>query len=112
MAKFCGRCGSPLNENGFCPNCNVQPILKTERVMAADESFQETPQNTSQYKAQPVEPEACQPQDASAPVSEAKPKKKLSKKTLIIIAHRLSTIENCDIKYEVKNGKVERKNLL
>lgn len=28
------------------------------------------------------------------------------KKTLIIIAHRLSTIENCDIRYEVKDGKV------
>ena len=28
------------------------------------------------------------------------------KKTLIIIAHRLSTIEHCDLKYEVKDGKV------
>ncbi len=27
-------------------------------------------------------------------------------KTLIIIAHRLTTVENCDIKYEVKNGRV------
>ncbi len=27
-------------------------------------------------------------------------------KTLIIIAHRLTTVENCDIKYEVKNGGV------
>ena len=29
-------------------------------------------------------------------------------KTLIIIAHRLSTVENCDIKYEVKDGGVYR----
>ena len=30
------------------------------------------------------------------------------KKTLLIIAHRLTTIENCDIVYEIKDGKVER----
>lgn len=29
-------------------------------------------------------------------------------KTLIIIAHRLSTVENCDIKYEVRDGSVYR----
>lgn len=29
-------------------------------------------------------------------------------KTLIIIAHRLSTVENCDIKYEVKDGSAFR----
>lgn len=29
------------------------------------------------------------------------------KKTLIIIAHRLSTIENCDVIYEVKDGKIK-----
>lgn len=30
------------------------------------------------------------------------------KKTMIIIAHRLKTIENCDIIYEVKDGKISR----
>lgn len=30
------------------------------------------------------------------------------KKTMVIIAHRLRTIENCDIIYEVKNGKIIR----
>ncbi len=29
------------------------------------------------------------------------------KKTLIIIAHRLTTIENCDVIYEVNNGKIQ-----
>lgn len=30
------------------------------------------------------------------------------KKTMVIIAHRLRTIENCDIIYEVKDGKISR----
>ena len=32
------------------------------------------------------------------------------KMTLIIIAHRLTTIKNCDIVYEVKEGKVKKSN--
>ena len=31
------------------------------------------------------------------------------RKTLIIIAHRLRTIENCDIIYNVDQGKITRK---
>ena len=27
-------------------------------------------------------------------------------KTMVIIAHRLRTIENCDVIYEVNNGKI------
>ena len=30
-------------------------------------------------------------------------------KTMVIIAHRLRTIENCDLIYEVKDGKIELK---
>lgn len=26
MAKFCGKCGATLNENGFCPNCDSDRI--------------------------------------------------------------------------------------
>lgn len=33
------------------------------------------------------------------------------KLTLIIIAHRLTTIKNCDVVYEIKDGKVEEKQL-
>lgn len=33
------------------------------------------------------------------------------KLTLIIIAHRLTTIKNCDVVYEIKDGKVEEKEL-
>ena len=32
------------------------------------------------------------------------------KMTLIIIAHRLTTIRNCNVVYEVKEGKVTRSN--
>ena len=28
------------------------------------------------------------------------------KKTMVIIAHRLNTIANCDVIYEVKDGKI------
>lgn len=31
-------------------------------------------------------------------------------KTLVIIAHKLRTIENCDIIYEVKEGKINSDN--
>ena len=31
------------------------------------------------------------------------------KKTMVIIAHRLSTIKNCDEVYEVKNGRIQKK---
>ena len=30
MDKFCGECGSPLNENGCCPNCDVQNQVPEE----------------------------------------------------------------------------------
>ena len=32
------------------------------------------------------------------------------KKTLIIVAHRLSTIKNCDVIYEINDGKAIRRN--
>ncbi len=31
-------------------------------------------------------------------------------KTILIIAHRLTTIKNADVIFEVKDGKVEKKN--
>ena len=31
MAKFCGKCGSSLNENGLCPKCNFDTPKKKNR---------------------------------------------------------------------------------
>ena len=33
------------------------------------------------------------------------------KRTMLIIAHRLQTIQNCDVVYEVKDGRVEKRDL-
>ena len=71
MAKFCGRCGSPLNENGKCPNCDTAHVIQPEKTQAADAQF-----------AQPVPENAWQPQQTPAPA----PKKKSKLSVFIIIA--------------------------
>lgn len=30
MAKFCGKCGSPLDKNGLCPKCDVYNSNETK----------------------------------------------------------------------------------
>ena len=43
MAKFCGRCGSPLNSQGLCPNCAPKaaqsPAVTPAAPAAAEEEF-------------------------------------------------------------------------
>ena len=39
MAKFCGKCGSPLDESGVCPKCDAQKVIETEKTTAADEAY-------------------------------------------------------------------------
>ena len=62
MAKFCGHCGSPLNEQGLCPNC--APASAPQQAAPQ----QVTPQQAAYYTNMP------QP---------AAPKKKVNKKVLI-----------------------------
>lgn len=38
MPKFCGKCGSALNDNGFCPKCDSDKIAEINENMV-DISF-------------------------------------------------------------------------
>lgn len=63
MSKFCGKCGSELNENGLCPNCDLTKIAaeKERQTKAAEEKRKATVinetanknknNNSKQYKA-------------------------------------------------------------
>ncbi len=63
MSKFCGKCGSELNENGLCPNCDLTKIAaeKERQIKAAEEKRKATVinetanknknNNSKQYKA-------------------------------------------------------------
>ena len=39
MAKFCGKCGSPLNEQGLCPNCAPAPAAPPAETVP-EQSYQ------------------------------------------------------------------------
>ena len=54
MAKFCGKCGSPLDESGVCPKCDAQKVIKTEKTTAADEVYAQ-PANEAAPGVQPIE---------------------------------------------------------
>ena len=76
MAKFCGKCGSPLDENGLCPKCDAAKAAEENTISEA----------------------LTQPQPAAVPtVSETdgtpeKPKKKFPVKAVVIAAAALAVI--------------------
>ena len=78
MAKFCGKCGSPLDESGACPKCDAQIVIKTEKTTAADEVYAQPA-----YEAAP----GVQPIEAPAPA-----KKGIPKKPIIIAAAAVAVI--------------------
>ena len=78
MARFCGKCGSPLNENGLCTKCGAQEII--EKTMAAEEAVQNTPQTIEQQQAIPV------PEPVTSTVAQPSSKKNPHIKMIIIAA--------------------------
>lgn len=60
MPKFCGKCGSNLNENGLCPNCDSAEISAQEVQNRKTDSVQKKKtdnvpknQNINGYSKQP-----------------------------------------------------------
>ena len=74
MAKFCGKCGSPLNENGLCPRC--APAVPVEEPAAP----QAAPSQTTVPPAAP----SVQPPVPGAILETPAPVKKKSKLKIII----------------------------
>ena len=76
MAKFCGKCGSPLNENGLCPNCTPAPApapsVETKTAPPVEPAAPDVESINTQPDAQTFVPNAA-PED-----------KKNSKKKVII----------------------------
>ena len=77
MAKFCGKCGSPLNESGMCPKCSPREVNDTEKTVSAETFFARQAYEPAQVAA--PAPNAWQ--DAAIA-----PKKGFSKKPIIIAA--------------------------
>ena len=85
MAKFCGKCGSKLNENGLCPNCDSAKIaMEKERQMKVIEEQQRKAQstnnkqinkNTNGNDQQPISINNCNKQNADANPNNKPPKK-------------------------------------
>lgn len=48
MAKFCGKCGTKLDETtGLCPNCNAEKIVKrTEKTVELTSKVEENNEST------------------------------------------------------------------
>ena len=74
MSKFCGKCGSKLNENGLCPKCDVE---KNNGVNQQSVITENTFENRQVNQVSPVQTQGNQPKEK---------KKKTGKKLIIAIA--------------------------
>ena len=50
MAKFCGKCGSPLNEDGSCPKCNAAQNTGDNNEINKRETGGAVPNNSAPEK--------------------------------------------------------------
>lgn len=75
MAGFCTRCGSPLPENGVCPNCAPQnapqyqaaPQYQQPQYQAPQYQAPQQPYQQPQYQQQPYQQPQYQPQYQQQP---------------------------------------------
>ena len=84
MAKFCGKCGSRLDEaTGLCPNCDAKKIKQSvEKPVEPSKEVEKKPE-ASQQKATPMskkEAKAKRKADKKAAKKERKAQKKAAKK--------------------------------
>ena len=60
MSKFCGKCGSKLNENGLCPKCDVE---KNNGVNQQSVITENTFENRQVNQVSPVQTQGNQPKE-------------------------------------------------
>lgn len=84
MAKYCGKCGSKLDEvTGLCPNCDAEKIKQQAKKPAEPPKTDEKKLEISQQKAAPMskkEARAKRKADKKAAKKERKAQKKAAKK--------------------------------
>lgn len=81
MSKFCGKCGSTLNENGLCPNCDSDRIETENANQSKAAQEQRNVDNSVQDNTYPKEPTKKEKKIKSkADKAAAKVKKKADEK--------------------------------
>lgn len=81
MSKFCGKCGSTLNENGLCPNCDSDRIETENANQSKASREQRNVDNSVQDNTYPKEPTKKEKKIKSkADKAAAKVKKKADEK--------------------------------